>query len=289
MAQGGRLADHHRRFGDVLHLLGWTSGAAHAYGTAVARRPGSAEAHLRLGDALGSVGRWEEAARAYGSAARLAPGDVESRAGLVLALARSRRPGECLAALDQLLRLRPLEVDLRLLRAALLSRLRRGPESVRALRRAAELPPPPRTRRFLLGEAVLGRGEWDRLLDRHRAAHLVSRGAEEVPAREGRSRLNQPPVVEGAPAPPVARTRVGRGLRTPVSVLVRSALDYVDARTRRLARISGAVCLGVARPLARSTPHVAIRLLRKGQALRAAPAFAGPRAPLGALPLPRRG
>jgi tetratricopeptide (TPR) repeat protein len=288
MAQGGRLADHHRRFGDVLHLLGWNSGAAHAYGTAARRQPGSAEAQMRLGDALGRSGRWEEAAGAYAAATRLAPSDVEPCGGLVLALARARRPAECLAALDHLIRLRPCEVDLHLLRAALLSRLRRGPASVRALRRAAELPPSPRSRRFLLGEAILGRGEWDRLLDRHRAAHLVTRQAEDGPAREGRSRLNLPPVLAWSPAPS-APVRVGRGLRTPVSVVARAAWEYVDSRTRRLARISGAVCLGVARPLARRTPHVAIRLLRKGQALGAAPACVAPRASLAALPLPRRG
>ncbi|HVO11630.1 MAG TPA: BTAD domain-containing putative transcriptional regulator [Vicinamibacteria bacterium] len=182
----------------VLDWL-WPSAAAAAYADALSHAPRSAELHLLRGQALGRAGRWPEAVRCLALAAQLQPTSLDYQGALVLALGRTGRDQALLAALKRLAHLRPGEGEIHVLVGTLQRRCGRPAEALRSFRLAVRLAATPSTRRFLLGEELLGREGWEGALAACGWARAL---AERRPATaEGRSALNYHPGREVVPAP----------------------------------------------------------------------------------------
>jgi tetratricopeptide (TPR) repeat protein len=138
----------------------WPGGAAWAYADAIAHAPRDPELRFLRGKALGRARRWTEAARSLAEAARLRPSSVEYQGALVVALDRAGRGRELVDALRRFADLRPGEGEVQVLIGAVLRRCGRRAEALRAFRLAVRLSSLPSTRRFVLGEAILGTEGW---------------------------------------------------------------------------------------------------------------------------------
>jgi tetratricopeptide (TPR) repeat protein len=142
----------------------WPWGAAWAYADAIAHAPRDPELHFLRGTALGRARRWPDAARSFAAAARLRPSSVEYQGALVVALDRAGRDRELVEALRRFAELRAGEGEVHVLLGAVLRRAGRKAEALRAFRLAVRLGPLPATRRFVLGEALLGVEGWQAAL-----------------------------------------------------------------------------------------------------------------------------
>ncbi|HUL78902.1 MAG TPA: tetratricopeptide repeat protein [Vicinamibacteria bacterium] len=190
----------------VAQALGWVwpRGAARAYADAIASAPRSAELHFRRGDALGRAGCWHDAAHAFASAARLKPSSVEYQGALVVALAQAKRDRPLVEALRRFAQLRPGEGEVHVLLGAVLRRCGRKAEALRAFRLAVRLEGPPRTRRFVLGETLLGNEGWREALAAWNEARQIEAASGSHVLRDagGRSALNfHPGPLMGGRAP----------------------------------------------------------------------------------------
>jgi tetratricopeptide (TPR) repeat protein len=138
----------------------WPRGAAWAYADAIAHAPRDAELHFLRGQALGRARRFPDAARSLAVAARLRPSSVEYQGALVVALDRAGDEQGLVEALRRFAELRPGEGEVQVLIGAVLRRSGRQAEALRAFRLAVRLGSLPPTRRFVLGEALLGAEGW---------------------------------------------------------------------------------------------------------------------------------
>jgi tetratricopeptide (TPR) repeat protein len=154
----------HHLLGLAMEWCGWPQGAEQAFRDALRLSPGFRSAHYRLGEALARQGRWLEASRAFADAVRLQPGSAELQGNLVLALGRAGRWDAVAIGLKRLTVLRPREGEVFLLLGAVLKRLRRHDEAIRAFRWAVRLEPARSTKRFFLGEELLGSRGWQQVL-----------------------------------------------------------------------------------------------------------------------------
>jgi len=150
----------HHLLGRVMDWCGWPAGAVSAYRDALRIDPGFADAHFRMGEALGRRSQWREASEAFAEAARLRPKSLEAQGNLVLALGRAGLWDALVQELRRLAQLRPHEAELFLLLGAVMRRLGRHDDAIRAFRWAIRLRPALPTKRFVLGEALLGANGW---------------------------------------------------------------------------------------------------------------------------------
>ena len=212
------LARVHHFFGVVLEWCGWYGGAIHAFDDALRIEPGFAAAYFRKGETLGRLGRWLEASYCFAGAARVEPSSVEYQGNLVLALACAGQWSAVADAVRRLAGLRPREGELYVLLGAVLTRAQRPGEALRAFRWAVRLNPTTTTKRFFLGEALLGSKEWrEALVAWREALELPGPVAGDPWAQEGRSALNVHPgrPVEDVPEAPVrSEGRLARALDT---------------------------------------------------------------------------
>ncbi len=215
----------------VLDWL-WPSGAAAAYADALAFAPRSAELQFLRGQALGRAGRWPEAVRCLALAAHLQPTSLDYQGALVLALGQAGPDDALLAALKRLAQLRPGEGEIHVLIGSLQRRCGRTAEALRSFRLAVRLAATPSTRRFLLGEALLGREGWEDALSACGWARAL--GEQRAAAEEGRSALNYHPgrEVVSAPRLPAAGRRWTNPLRRlrAAPLLVQRALQAAAVR-----------------------------------------------------------
>jgi tetratricopeptide (TPR) repeat protein len=158
------FARFHHLLGLAMEWCGWPHGAEQAFRDALRLSPAFPSAHYRLGEALARQGRWLEASHAFAEAVRLQPGSVEMQGNLVLALGRAGRWDAVAVQLQRLTALRPREGELFVLLGAVLKRLRRHDEAIRAFRWAVRLEPALSTKRFFLGEELLGIRGWQQVL-----------------------------------------------------------------------------------------------------------------------------
>jgi tetratricopeptide (TPR) repeat protein len=142
----------------------WARGAAWAYADAIAHAPRRAELHYRRGQALTRARRFPHAARSLAEAARLKPSSVEYQGALVVARDRAGDQDGVVEALRRFAELRPGEGEVQVLIGAVLRRCGRQAEALRAFRLAVRLGSLPPTRRFVLGEALLGVEGWQAAL-----------------------------------------------------------------------------------------------------------------------------
>jgi tetratricopeptide (TPR) repeat protein len=190
----------------------WPSGAAWAYGDAVARAPREPDLHFRRGDALGRSGRWPDAARSFAAAAGLRPASVEYQGALAVALDRAGRDRDLVVALRRFAELRPGASEVHVLLGAVLRRCGRHPEALEAFRLAVRLAPSRSPRRFLLGEMLLGTRGWQEAVAAWEEARQIEGPAGCVPVRtSGHSALNFHPGrrLDQAPARAPASPRLG--------------------------------------------------------------------------------
>jgi hypothetical protein len=220
--------------------------AVWVYRDALNADPRSFAAHFAMGEALARLRRWGAASKAFRAAAALQPADVESQGNVVLALYRSGRLREAAVAMRRLIDLRPGEPELHLALGVIQGRMGRPAEAIRTFRWAARLTSPSTTHRFFLGEALFGDRYWAEVL-----GHLDS----------GRNMV----------APP-APLRPRRQARARAFSRLKAAAAVLDARLQLPAVAAAALCrllargeILVARGFARSSPHLAIRLLRAAQ------------------------
>jgi cytochrome c-type biogenesis protein CcmH/NrfG len=199
----------HHLLGVALEWCGLDAGASQAFRDAVREAPTHAETWFRLGEALARRGLWHEASDAFREAARLGPESPEHHGNLVLALARARLWDEVVGALARMACLRPRDGEVHVLLAGVLRKMKRNHEAIRVLRLAVRLGPAPATKRFFLGEALLGPAGWSEA----RAAWLEARRVPAAtPSRSdhapGRSPLHRHPgPTLGPAAPPAAKKR----------------------------------------------------------------------------------
>jgi len=139
----------------------WPRGAAWAYADAIAHAPRDPELHFLRGHALSRARRWPDAARSLAVAARLRPSSVEYQGAFVVALDRAGRDRDLVDALRRFAELRPGEGEVQVLIGAVLRRCGRQAEALRAFRLAVRLGSLPVTRRFVLGETLLGIEGWE--------------------------------------------------------------------------------------------------------------------------------
>jgi tetratricopeptide (TPR) repeat protein len=179
----------------------WPRGAAWAWADAIAHAPRHPELHFLRGRALGRAGRWADAARSLAAAARLRPSSVEYQGALVVALDRAGREGELVAALRRFAELRPGEGEVQVLLGTVLRRCGRAAEALRSFRLAVRLGSLPATRRFALGEALLGVEGWQAALEAWHEARQIeaSSGSAILRSAGRRSALNF------HPGPPMGR------------------------------------------------------------------------------------
>jgi tetratricopeptide (TPR) repeat protein len=254
----------------------WPRGAAWAYADAIAHAPRDPELHFRRGHALGRARRWADAARSFAAAARLRPSSVEYQGALVVALDRAGRDREVVEALRRFAELRPGEGEVQVLIGAVLRRGGRQAEALRAFRLAVRLGSLPVTRRFVLGETLLGAEGWQGALAAWNEARQIEAASASLILRNAgrRSALNFHP---GQPmgrlpkreAPPPSRgpltwLRERRaGLGAAVQSLLRSAWRGRDDRVRAIRKAWRKAHPGVAprkpvaappRPAARPAP-----------------------------------
>ncbi len=189
----------------------WPRGAAWAYADAIAHAPRDPELHFLRGNALGRARRWVEAARSLAAAAHLRPSSVEYQGALVIALDRAGRERELVAALRRFAELRPGEGEVHVLLGAVLRRYGRKVEALRAFRLAVRLGSLPASRRFVMGETLLGTHGWQEALAAwHEARQIESASGSLILRHAGRrSALNFHPGqpmdrVPRRPSPPPA-------------------------------------------------------------------------------------
>ena len=242
----------------IGRLLDWAAPrwAAWCWGRAVAAGPRSPELHFARAQALARSTRWREAARSYAMAAHLSPANVEYQGSLVLALERTAATEAALEALRRFADLRPGDGEVHVLIGTLQRRCGRSAEALRSFRLAVALGHPPRTRRFLLGEMLLGAKQWEESL----AALGLARGTGEAapievaPPRRDRSPLNFQPLRSSAPGPVRIRSAPRRFVLWPR----RLARDFAVALVARLRRLQPRAC-GVAQAFVREQRLRAIR------------------------------
>jgi tetratricopeptide (TPR) repeat protein len=212
----------------------WPRGAAWAYADAIAHAPRRAELHYLRGQALARARRFPQAARSLAEAARLKPSSVEHQGALVVALDRAGDQDGVVEALRRFAELRPGEGEVQVLIGAVLRRCGRHAEALRSFRLAVRLGSLPSTRRFVLGEALLGAEGWQAALAGWNEARQIEASSGSVILRNAgrRSSLNfhpgQPmvrvPKRELPPAPkgPLAWVRERRkGVRAAFVSLLR--------------------------------------------------------------------
>jgi tetratricopeptide (TPR) repeat protein len=170
----------------------WARGAAWAYADAIAHAPRRAELHYRRGQALTRARRFPHAARSLAEAARLKPSSVEYQGALVVALDRAGDQDGVVEALRRFAELRPGEGEVQVLVGAVLRRCGRQAEALRAFRLAVRLGSLPPTRRFVLGEALLGVEGWQAALAGWNEARQIEASSGSVILRNAgrRSSLN---------------------------------------------------------------------------------------------------
>ena len=138
---------------------------------------------------------------------------MEAQGNLVLALHHADRDDELAEALYRLTELRPREGELFMLLGSVLKRIGRPEEAIRAFRWAVRLTPAASSRRFFLGEAVLGAKGWQEALVFWRdALRLDPRGRVEEDPQPGRSALHEHPGdrLDAGLSAPVRRGRLAR-------------------------------------------------------------------------------
>jgi len=225
----------------------WPRGAAWAYADAIAHAPRDPELHFLRGHALGRARRFSDAARSLAAAARLRPSSVEYQGALVVALDRAGRDRELVDALRRLAELRPGEGEVQVLIGAVLRRCGRKAEALRAFRLAVRLGSLPLTRRFVLGETLLGPEGWQAALAAWNEARQIEAASGSLIQRNAgrRSALNfhpgQPmgrlPKREAPPPPsgPLTWLRERRaGLRSAVLSLLRLEWRRRDDRVQAI-------------------------------------------------------
>jgi len=225
----------------------WPRGAAWAYADAIAHAPRDPELHFLRGQALGRARRFPDAARSLAVAARLRPSSVEYQGALVVALDRAGRDRELVDALRRFAELRPGEGEVQVLIGAVLRRCGRQAEALRAFRLAVRLGSLPVTRRFVLGEAILGTEGWQAALAAWNEARQIEAASGSLILRNAgrRSALNfhpgQPmgrvPKREATPPPrgPLTWVRERRvGVRAAVLSLFRREWRGKDDRVRAI-------------------------------------------------------
>jgi tetratricopeptide (TPR) repeat protein len=224
----------------------WPAGAAWAYADAIAHAPRDPELHFLRGQALGRAHRFPDAARSLTVAARLRPSSVEYQGALVMALDRAGRERDLVNALRRFAELRPGEGEVQVLIGAVLRRCGRQAEALRAFRLAVRLGSLPATRRFVLGEALLGAEGWQAALASwNEARQLEAASGCLVPRSAGLSALNFHPGhplgrVPKREAPPPSRgpltwIRERRaGLRAAVLSLVRREWRWKGDRVQAI-------------------------------------------------------
>lgn len=170
----------------------WPRGAAWAYADAIAHAPRDPELHFQHGNALGRARRWVEAARSLAVAAHLRPSSVEYQGALVIALDRAGRERELVTALRRFAELRPDEGEVHVLLGTVLRRCGRKAEALRAFRLAVRLGSLPASRRFVMGETLLGTHGWQEALAAwHEARQIDSASGSLIVRNAGRrSALN---------------------------------------------------------------------------------------------------
>ncbi|HSD26759.1 MAG TPA: BTAD domain-containing putative transcriptional regulator [Vicinamibacteria bacterium] len=170
----------------------WPRGAAWAYADAIAHVPRHAELHFLRGQALARARCFPQAARSLAEAARLRPSSVEYQGALVVALDRAGHEQGVVEALRRFAELRPGEGEVQVLIGAVLRRSGRHAEALRAFRLAVRLGSLPRTRRFVLGEALLGAEGWQAALAGWNEARQIESASGSVILRNAgrRSSLN---------------------------------------------------------------------------------------------------
>jgi tetratricopeptide (TPR) repeat protein len=187
----------HHLLGVALEWCGLDTGAAQAFRDAIKNAPGHAQTWFRLGETLARRGLWLEASEAFDEAARLQPESLECQGNLVLALARARQWDRVVDALRRLAYLRPYEGEVYVLLGGVLRKMKRNHEAIRVLRWAVRLRPSLSTKRFFLGEAILGAAGWREAqtawLD---ARHIAPENEPRLEMGAGRSPLHGHP---GAP------------------------------------------------------------------------------------------
>jgi tetratricopeptide (TPR) repeat protein len=170
----------------------WARGAAWAYSDAIAHAPRRAELHYLRGQALTRARRYAQATRSFAEAARLKPPSVEYQGALVVALDRAGDHEGVVEALRRFAELRPGEGEVQVLIGAVLRRGGRHAEALRAFRLAVRLGSLPPTRRFVLGEALLGAAGWQAALAGWNEARQIEASSGSVILRNAgrRSALN---------------------------------------------------------------------------------------------------
>jgi tetratricopeptide (TPR) repeat protein len=189
----------------------WPMGAAWAYGDALRHAPRSAELYFLRGRALERANRWRDAARAFESATGIEPTSLEYQGALVVALHHARREKALLAALRRLAQLRPGQGEIHVLIGALLRRYGKNAEALRAFRLGVRLAPGTTSRRFVLGEILLGREGWEDTVEAWQEAQQLE-GGHAPASRPGHSALNSHP---GRPLDPPLRPRLPSRRRRP--------------------------------------------------------------------------
>ena len=150
----------HHLLGVALEWCGLDAGAAQAFRDAIQSAPDHALTWFRLGEVLARRGLWLEASEAFREAARRQPESPEVQGNLVLALARARQWDAVVEALRRMTHLRPHEGEVYVLLGGVLRKMKRFDEAIRVLRWAVRLRPSLSTKRFFLGEALLGVSGW---------------------------------------------------------------------------------------------------------------------------------
>lgn len=156
----------------TLSWWGLDSLAIPAWRAVVRRNGGLLDAHFALGEALLQRAAWREAGEAFREVVVRAPGHAEAWGNIALACARQGAVERAVSALERLAAVGPHGPEPLLLAAALLKKQRRAGAAIATFRRAAGVRPSALTVRFFLGEAILGRCEWEALV----ASHLESHG-----------------------------------------------------------------------------------------------------------------
>jgi tetratricopeptide (TPR) repeat protein len=198
------VARFHHLLGLAMEWCGWPHGAEQAFRDALRLSPRYPRTHYRLGEALARQGLWLEASHAFAEAVRLQPGSAELQGNLVLALGRAGRWDAVAVALQRLTTLRPREGELFVLLGAVLKRMRRHDEAIRAFRWAVRLKPALSTKRFFLGEELLGARGWQQVLASWSQALGLPSEAEASRSWEEASPLHRHP---GPPLEPAAGSR----------------------------------------------------------------------------------
>ncbi len=215
----------------------WPRGAAWAYADALAHAPRDPELHFLRGTALGRARRWPDAVRSLAAAARLRPSSVEYQGALVVALDRAGRERQLVEALRRFAELRAGEGEVHVLLGAVLRRSGRNAEALRAFRLAVRLGSLPATRRFVLGETLLGAEGWQEALAAWNEARQLEAASGSVILHNAgrRSALNfhPGPAMDRVPRrdpPPAQGTRAW--LRARRADLRAAALSFLGRRWR---------------------------------------------------------